>query len=393
MRSSLLTSALVVSVGYGDEFHWTGLPRYVLKECADYVVEMFPGGLQEAYRWTVLFFSRSYHGLSQTIVSVQLGSSETQMRRRFKQMLETWAGKFGGRVCFNKSVANATNAEAADRFMKKTGACDQFNGKVVYCVDGSGTVIFRPVDPEIAKRSWCHWKHEYMIRWWVLVDLTGRIQYVSNTFNGRVSDEEALATNEQFHSEFKEAHTGEGSGVIILGDRGYRRQPRIGLSRFGVTKSGEKEQVQVLSTSSGPRHLTPDARECTSSTATRSATASADIDIFAPPAECDFDDRDGDGADADDDDQATTEPTTAGGQPKKKVRSDLAHIVFSQHFCAPRSVVERVIGRLKSLCKVISGPVQVGCFDQINLYLQLYCGIINTMLDRQPDLFTRLTLE
>ena len=100
-------------------------------------------------------------------------------------------------------------------------------------------------------------------RWFVVVDLHGRVQYVSQAYYGRQSDEDALVADKRFTDLFSARHSDGGKNVPILGDRGYRRQSPIGTCRFGITKSGETSQNPNPVVRSGvvPPHLTPDATE------------------------------------------------------------------------------------------------------------------------------------
>jgi hypothetical protein len=65
-------------------------------------------------------------------------------------------------------------------------------------------------------------------------------------------------------------------------------------------------------------------------------------------------------------------------RPFVQLRSDVATV---------RSVVERVIGRMKSLFDIIQGPILSAHATHLSAFLIVSAGIINKMLDENPSLF------
>lgn len=71
-------------------------------------------------------------------------------------------------------------------------ARDLFCQFALLVVDGTGTVVRASTDLFARRNSFCSWKHEYQLRWFVVVDMTGCILFVSDLYPGKVDDTKAL---------------------------------------------------------------------------------------------------------------------------------------------------------------------------------------------------------
>lgn len=63
---------------------------------------------------------------------------------------------------------------------------------IMWILDGTGTSIFRPTDPDRKAKMYCYWKKEDQIRWYIAVDACGYIDFVSPIYNGKLDDATAL---------------------------------------------------------------------------------------------------------------------------------------------------------------------------------------------------------
>jgi len=145
--------------GFHDDRLWTGLPQSVLNLSAKAVGGLFEGDVAESYRWVIAFYARSHIGLPYAVIAAQLQVSETSVRRKIEQLLDTLCHELSKTVAFNSDERNASNSNVIDRFI--ASGWSQFMGKVIYVIDGSGTQIF---DPEFqAKDTYCLWKHQYAV--------------------------------------------------------------------------------------------------------------------------------------------------------------------------------------------------------------------------------------
>jgi DDE superfamily endonuclease len=63
---------------------------------------------------------------------------------------------------------------------------------LVLVIDGSGTSCQKPVHPNEAQLTFCYWKKEYQVRWYVVTDLAGRIVFVAGPYSGKYDDTKVL---------------------------------------------------------------------------------------------------------------------------------------------------------------------------------------------------------
>jgi hypothetical protein len=94
-----------------------------------------------------------------------------------------WAGR---RPDFARAL------EAMGRMCADTHAPVVIKDCVVWILDGTGTPIFRPTDPEHRAKMFCYWKKENQIRWYIAVDARGYIDFVSPVYHGKLDDSTAL---------------------------------------------------------------------------------------------------------------------------------------------------------------------------------------------------------
>jgi hypothetical protein len=66
------------------------------------------------------------------------------------------------------------------------------------------------------------------------------------------------------------------------------------------------------------------------------------------------------------------------------------HFRCGPEFSQPRAVVERVIGKLKSLSDFIAGPITINSAHQLREVILIYSGIINRLLEKRPEMFSKL---
>lgn len=58
--------------------------------------------------------------------------------------------------------------------------------------DGSGTVIFKPTRRTPRSKTYCFWKKAQQWRWYIIVDVSGRILFVSVVYPGKLDDTRVL---------------------------------------------------------------------------------------------------------------------------------------------------------------------------------------------------------
>jgi DDE superfamily endonuclease len=69
---------------------------------------------------------------------------------------------------------------------------------VMLILDGTGTAIYQPSNNEDAAKMYCYWKQEDQMRWYIAVDASGYIVFVSSVYHGKHDDSSAL-TNTGFY--------------------------------------------------------------------------------------------------------------------------------------------------------------------------------------------------
>lgn len=328
--------------------------------------------------------------LTAELCAQDLGLKLGAYRVQYKSVLLKLAECFGAFVTFNTKEQNVKEQEFIDRYITNND-CSQFNGKIVYCIDGSGTEIFQPGSHKKAQPNYCFWKHQYRLGFWAICSLSGRIQYITDVYCGKTTDESALADDKTFQRSFLQhsEHGKDGEKVFILGDRGYRRQAQIGKSLFGVTATGLKDQSQEPTRSK--KHLTPTAAEASAGVSATDAQQQQRTTgkrkrfvvpivvaptVEEPEQEEEIDINDG---------QIDDDEDYDGGNFK--------HITFSPNFCPPRSVIERVFGKIKRLCRYIHGPVRLSAQNQMNSMLRIYAGILNVLWEKNNEYLTKKNVE
>lgn len=54
--------------------------------------------------------------------------------------------------------------------------------------DGSGTQVFRPQVQDTGAKVFCFWKRQNQLRWYIFVDASGRIDFISSSYFGKIDD-------------------------------------------------------------------------------------------------------------------------------------------------------------------------------------------------------------
>lgn len=68
----------------------------------------------------------------------------------------------------------------------------RYDNLLLLILDGTGTTMFEPLASGCKALSYCYWKKEYQIRWYIATDAIGRILFVSTTYSGKTDDVKAL---------------------------------------------------------------------------------------------------------------------------------------------------------------------------------------------------------
>ena len=68
----------------------------------------------------------------------------------------------------------------------------QMRGLLVLVADGSGTECFKLMSTQSRTLSYCFWKKEYQMRWYIVVDMHGHIVFVSSVYAGKLDDTKIL---------------------------------------------------------------------------------------------------------------------------------------------------------------------------------------------------------
>lgn len=96
---------------------------------------------------------------------------------------------FGGRRVDIDALNDSMTVMRAD---DDDQAREMFETLLVITLDGSGTVIHEGSQVSSRMMNYCYWKDEYQLRWYIAVDMMGRILFVSCVYPGKVDDSEAL---------------------------------------------------------------------------------------------------------------------------------------------------------------------------------------------------------
>jgi len=210
--------------------------------------------------------------------------------------------------------------------------------KAVLVADGSGTSAMKPVHPSEAMLMYCYWKDEYQIRWFIIVDMNGRIVFLSQPYPGKYDDAKILQKsgfytwfNTMFGPDYKIERRGKMYDVVFGGDKGYRTVKRdagphesIGKAMLMLTKSAK------------------DAK-------------SNDADQL--------------GADEISD-------VIAGDD-----------VLIETRFAHWRGIVERVIRKMKALSKFVTGPITLRQSNKLFRALVVVASLVNVQVAQNPNLF------
>jgi hypothetical protein len=296
-----------------NEESWTKLPTFIVEESLvslnSTLWETSTLDSHTRHQWIVSFFIYYGRVLPQVLISERMRCSQSLVSKMFSKMIPYLEQYWYRHVSFNDADQIANVKIWEDKFLD---VCPTLNGKLVFVIDGSGTRIYNPSHNDLANANFCNWKEAEQIRWFVVCDVQGRIQYVSPVYPGKESDKKSLDRDLDLRTRLDIAY-GDCSKVLFLGDKGYPHCERIFNSKFGITKSGQDSTPQR-----------------------------------------DF-------------------------------------VYFSAEFSQPRSVVERVIGKLKILSDFVAGaPVTLQVGPQIEQAIKMYAGIVNRILQESPEMFVNL---
>jgi hypothetical protein len=246
------------------------------------------------------------------------------------------------------------------------GYCDP-SDLFILIADGSGTITKKPLHFRDNKMFYCSWKKSTQIRWYIVCTALGRILYLSQPYPGFIDDTKAIekrfddgsSFNKKMEQEYGQAIRAEserlGKPVLsFLGDKGYVYYipPWIPFE----SKQGLKENPGLFSSKK------PDDFPCLVL-----VTDSARYEVFE--------------AESSAQEGATVNSLVTQfcqRRPFIKLRSDIAPV---------RSIVERDIGRMKSLFKVIAGPVCRTQILMLSSFLIISVGLINKLLSENSELF------
>jgi DDE superfamily endonuclease len=84
-------------------------------------------------------------------------------------------------------------------------APDSIKTCVMLILDGTGTSIYSPTDPEDGAKMYCYWKQEDQMRWYIAVDAKGHIDFVSSVYNGKLDDSTALVDTGFYECDMSDA--------------------------------------------------------------------------------------------------------------------------------------------------------------------------------------------
>jgi len=241
---------------------------------------------------------------------------------------------------------------------------------LILICDGSGTVTKKPMHFRDNKMFFCSWKKSCQIRWYIVCTALGRILYLSQVYPGYMDDTKAIEHEFEDGSSFnkciEEVYTvlkdrskeGEKPVLYLLGDKGYVFYLPPWVEH---TKEEVQANPQIFENhppSSFPCHVL--------------VTDSAKYEVLEGEEKSD---------------EVTpvnqqTLPTIVAEFEKRRpfvqLRSDIA---------PSRSVVERVIGRMKTIFKMNAGAIYRTQMNFLSCFLIISVGIINEMIAQNEVLF------
>lgn len=329
-------------ISRGDCDVWTGLEQWLFVELADIVDENMKGKSHDSYHsrdyLTYFLLLHGPRAFSSSMLAKMLGIERTTLRRRLLEVAAVLRAHFEPRVTWPRHAQAVQDGVDAGMCGKKVS----WNDVAFVIIDGSGSDLYGPDDSLSRQSNYCTWKKSFMRRWFIVVTALGRICYVSPLYEGKVTDTAGMT---RYHSGFYESFR---NWVQSCGDR-------------RVTLGGDSGYMYIKASDSGdvlPRDVTL--------IITKSAEMKFEVTM------------EGDGI--------IVDSAVHGASDFTRL---YPHVVFDKDFQRYRSVVERVIGRLKHLSSTIAGPTQS---ESQKTWLQhiliIYCGILNRMLEKNKHLFT-----
>lgn len=354
----------------GQEIRMYGVSLSVLRESFIEVKDKWRIQGMDVERWVRAFYMWSKGSISQVALQGELQMDLNAINERFARIAQILSVFYGARVNFNSHERN-TRLEGQ--------SIPMMNGRVVVILDGSGTATTMSVNVnQLDGFLYCFWKKQHQYRWFIAVDVEGRVLFVSDHYPGKVGDDVALrmyenASGKLFVDALLHAYPTHprrrcvASGeleVVLCGDAGYRtfravhsEDGRLPLKIFvtmSALKKANANETEDLGTVDG------------SDLADGAATATAPTRTSA------------------------TVRSRAGRAPPNVP----SHLFPSPAVAPLRSVVERSIGRLKAMSHLIRGPTSSRRCDRfLGLLLPLYAGVLNTMIDNKETVLLRESEE
>lgn len=268
-----------------------------------------------------------------------------------------WSGPLPDLSRINQAMAKMRQCDNTPAIVKQSA---------MLILDGSGTVVRKPGDASKGAKAWCFWKKENQLRWYVAVDATGYIHFVSPVYWGKIDDTSALT-----FTGFYEYGLQNRSRTCNL------RFPNSWVDKR-VTKTGKvvvdgEELHFALGGDKGYYNVQPigDTVIVLTETAVDQAL-----------------DDEADDSDADDE-RAPKKKRTVGRRKKQMVenlRKNHKNCVLDPFFASHRSVVERTIGWLKSTVPFIDGPITAAQADSLAGALIVACALHNKEMHKNPHL-------
>jgi len=220
----------------------------------------------------------------------------------------------------------------------------EMKGMALLCFDGTGTEIFSPLDTMDAKVAYCHWKSQHQLRWFLVVSHVGRILYFSGMYDGKMDDtafdlcptfwpaiNHAYDVNHPLYFFTKADGTRIDVEVGCGGDAGY---PYVkGGSHKKAVEGKNFGEMQWFITQTGEQEVRKQ------------------------------------------------------GDNMTEYEKNHPNVIFTPNYARARSVVDRVIGKLKRLSRLCGGPVYMTQEKKVEKVIELYCCVVNMMVDRNPFLF------
>ena len=214
-----------------------------------------------------------------------------------------------------------------------------FGDALIMVIDGSGTALYAPLATVAHMMSYCFWKAEFQTRWYVVVDMLGRILFVSSTYAGKIDDTTALDST----AFFTWLRAAVPSPVVNVGGR-ERRFFVGGDKGYYAVKAASLQGIGIILTDSA-------------------------VDAAA-----------GDGV---------VHARSKEGR-QRAFSAAHPHSLLSPRFATHRCVVERVIGAIKRLSRFVAGPIYLRQSAlMLPSVLLVVTALINRRLDSKPNLFVR----